>query len=129
MRNLILAVAVLLASSAAAGEAYLGAIVSGAGADTTNSTTSTPFVVPAGSKLTLYCTAAANICVDTSTACTAVGGANPGVPVASTTLFPTSTMQSSRAPTVTISGAPSNIVRIVGTGAVTCYVWIRNGNE
>lgn len=129
MRNLFLAVAVLLASHAFAGEAYLGAIVSGAGADTTNSTTSTPFVIPAGSKLTLYCSAAAYICTDTSTACTATGGANAGVPVAATTLFPTSVMVSTRAPTVTISGATSSIVRIVGSGAVTCYVWLRQGNE
>jgi hypothetical protein len=129
MKNLALAVALLLAAPALAGEVYLGAIVSGAGADTTNATTAAPFKVSAGSKLTLHCTAAALVCTDTSSACTVLGGAQPGVPVSALTNFPTSVKATSGAPTVTISGATSSIVRIVGAAAVTCYVWVREGNE
>lgn len=129
MRNLALALA-LVSLPCLAGEEYLGAIVSAAGADTTNATTAAPFVVPFGTQLTLYCTAAANVCTDTSTTCTTLGGAYAGVPVAATTVFPTSTKRAvSSAATVTISSAPSAVVRIVGAAAVTCYVWKRDGNE
>ena len=127
---LLAALAVLTAPQRAeAGEEYLGAIVSGAGADTTNGTTASPFVIPLGSKLTLYCTAAAYVCTDTTTACAAVGSAGAGVPVAATTNFPTSVRALSSAPFITISGARSSIVRIFGAGAVTCYAYARNGNE
>ena len=128
MRTLALVVAVL-SLPAFAGEEYLGAILSGAGADTTNATTAAPFVIPLGSKLTLYCTAAANICTDTSTACGVTGAANMGIPVAATVNFPTSVRPLSSAPYVTISSQRSSILRIVGAAAVTCYVWARNGNE
>ena len=129
---LLAALAVLTAPQRAeAGEEYLGAIVSGAGADTTNGTTAAPFVIPFGSKLTLYCTAAAYVCTDTATTCAAVGSAGAGVPVAATTNFPTSTRPY---PNVTgsgiiVSSKGSSVVRIVGAAAVTCYVWSRNGNE
>jgi hypothetical protein len=127
---LLIALLILGARAAFAGEKYLGAIVSGAGADTTNESTAAPFVVPLGSKLTGYCTAAALICTDTASACTVLGGAQPGVPVAATTLFPTSVSPTRKASlTVTISGASSSILRIVGSGAVTCYWWAREGNE
>lgn len=130
MRHFLLAALVAsLATPAYAGEEYLGAIVSGAGADTTNGSTAAPFVIPLGSKLTLYCTAAANICTDTTTACGVTGAANMGVPVASTSAFPTSVRPLSSAPSITISGQRSSIVRIVGAAAVTCYVFARNGNE
>jgi len=127
----IVTLALLLSSLAVAGESYLGAIVSAAGADTTNDSTATPFKVPHGTKLTLYCTAAANVCVDTSSACTALGGANPGVPLASTTLFPTSTRHDTAAPSVSSATAATTgaYLRIVGAGAVTCYVWARQGSE
>lgn len=129
MKQLAL-VALLLAAPAFAGEQYLGVIVSGAGADTTNASTAAPFVVPHGSKLSLYCTAAVLICTDTASACTVLGGAQPGVPWAALTLFPTSVMPNPKSTlTVSISSQTSSIVRIVGAAAVTCYVWARYGNE
>jgi hypothetical protein len=129
MRHIALVVA-LLATPVLAGDRYLGAIVSAAGADTTNATTAAPFVVPFASRLDLYCTAAASICTDTSTACGVLGAANAGLPWAATTVLPTSTRPDAIvAPSVTVSSTPSAIVRIVGSGAVTCYVWVRDGNE
>lgn len=125
---LLLALLVFGARAAFAGEQYLGVIVSGAGADTTNASTAAPFVVPAGSKLTFYCTAAVLICTDTSSACTVLGGANPGLPWPALTPFPTS-VNPRQSVSTTISGATSSIVRIVGSAAVTCYVWARYGNE
>jgi len=129
MRNLAIAVAVLLAAPAVAGEKWVGQIISGAGADTTNSSTATPFYVPLGSKVTAYCTAAANICTDQSAACT-TSGAGMGVPVAASTLFPTSV---SKSPVVTAAvgtaAAGGAVIRIVGAGAVTCQFWVREGNE
>ena len=130
MKNLALVALVALATPALAGEKYLGAIVSSDGTERTNATTGTPVKIAQGSKLTLNCTIAVNVCVDTTTACTALGGANPGVPVASSTNFPTSTSQAG-APADT-SGTASNggsILRVVGAAAFTCYVWSRNGNE
>ena len=118
-----------LVKSARAGEKYLGVIVSGAGADTTNDSTATPFYVPAGSKLTAYCTAAGFICTDQATACTTTG-AGKGVPVAASTLFPTSVAKSSAVKVS--SGTAANggaYLRIVGAAAVTCEFWYREGNE
>lgn len=121
----------LIASSAFAGERFLGIIVSGAGADTTNATTAAPFVIPPGAQITMACTAAAFICAapgaTPSTACTAsLAGANPGVPVSASEKFPTST---STQATATIAGSTSSTVRIVGAAAVNCVVWERRGNE
>lgn len=129
IRSLLLLVVALAAAPALAGEEYLGVIVSAAGADTTNASTAAPFVVPLGSKLTIYCTAAANVCTDTASACTTLGGANAGVSVSSSSNFPTSVRGNISAPSVTISSQRSSIVRIVGAAAVTCYVWARVGNE
>jgi hypothetical protein len=123
-----LAVAVL-SMPALAGEEKLGDLVSAAGGDITNASTATPFVIPIGSKLTLNCTAAANVCTDTSTAC-ATSGAGQGLPISASSNFPTSVRpQPSSAPTVTISGKLSSILRIAGAAAVTCSVWMRTGNE
>lgn len=126
----VAAAAVVLApAKAKAGEKWIGQIISGAGADTTNSSTATPFYVPLGSKLSIYCTAAANFCADQSAACT-TSGAGMGVPVAASTLFPTSV---SKSPVVTAAvgtaAAGGAVIRIVGAGAVTCQVWAREGNE
>lgn len=129
MRTLFF-VFVLVACPALAGEKFLGTIVSGAGSDTTNDSTATPFKVPRGSKLTLNCTATANICTDQSTACT-TSGAGKGVPVNASTNFPTSVDATTGAPTVS-SGTAANggsIVRIVGAAAVSCDVFLRSGNE
>ena len=129
MRNLAFAVAVLLAAPALAGEKWIGQVISGAGADTTNSSTASPFYVPLGSKLTFNCSAAANVCTDQSTACT-TSGSGMGVPVAASTNFPTSV---SKSPIVTAAAgnaaAGGAVIRIVGAAAVTCQVWAREGNE
>jgi len=129
----ILLLCTLLASSAFAGEKFLGIIVSGAGADTTNASTAAPFTINPGAKITMTCTAAAFICAQPpqsgtgSTACTAsLAGANPGVPVSANSPFPTSV---STQFTSTIAGNKSATVRIVGTAAVNCVVWERVGNE
>ena len=128
MKTLALLTA-LVSLPALAGEKYLGDIVSGAGGDTTNGSTTTPFLVPSGSKLTLNCTAAANICTDTTTACTTTG-AGKGVPVSATANFPTAVdPQPSASPTITVATKTSSIVRIVGAAAVTCSVYLRSGNE
>ena len=128
MRTLAL-LAALLAAPAIAGESYLGTLVSGAGADITNGTTATPFAVPTGSKLTFNCTAAAVVCIDTATACAVGGTTNPGIPVAALVNFPTSTANWFSAPTITVGGKTSAIIRIAGAAATTCTVWSRNGNE
>ena len=131
MSRLILA-AVLFALPASAGERFLGIIVSGAGADTTNATTAAPFAIPPGAQITMACTAAAFICAaplasSPSAACTAsLAGANPGVPVSANEKFPTST---STQATATIASSTSSTVRIVGAAAVNCVVWERRGNE
>ena len=129
MRASLLTV-VLLSLPALAGETYLGSIVSGAGADTTNATTATPFNVPKGSKLTLYCTAAGNVCVDQSAPCATSPGYGFGLPVAASSYLPTSTSKSK--PLTDTSGtaaAGGAVLRIAGAAAVTCHVFLREGNE
>lgn len=127
MKNLLLVVAVCLSAPAFAGEKYLGAIVSGAGADTTNDSTATPFYVPRDAKLTIFCNAAAYIITDTRTAATTAG--TNGLPVTANQLFPTST--GSQVPTISSATAANGgaIVRIAGAAAVTCWVYERRGNE
>lgn len=122
----------LVAFPALAGERFLGIIVSAAGADTTNATTAAPFAIPKGQKITMACTAAAFVCAvplesSPTAACTAsLAGANPGVPVIASEKFPTSTSTMNG---TTVSSTTSAIVRIVGTAAVNCVVWLRTGNE
>jgi len=128
MRTLIL-LAVLLSFPALAGEKYLGAIVSAAGADTTNDTTATPFFIMPKGKITLWCSAAAYVITDSNSAVTVAGGANPGLPLASGEKFPTSVGAMVR---ITSSATAANggaVVRIAGAGAVTCYVYGRTGDE
>jgi hypothetical protein len=134
-----LSLLILVALPALAGERLLGTIVSAAGADTTNATTAVPFAIPPNTKLTITCTAAANICANSSTACTALAGANSGVPVVSGVPFPTSansgdlttTAGAAVGPprTVVVAGKKSVTFRIFGAAAVSCVVWARNGDE
>lgn len=127
MNRLAFVAVTLLSLGAFAGETYRGIIVSAAGADTTNASTAAPFLLPAASKVTVACTAAAFICVG-PTACTAsLAGANPGVPVAANEKFPTST--NALVTGVTISSKATAIIRIVATTAVNCVVWERRGDE
>lgn len=117
MRKL-LTLAALLSMTATAGESnYLGRITV-SGASLTNVTTAVPFIIPPGAKITIYCSAAANILVDNLTATTTTG-----VPVAATTLFPTSVGKAK----TQISSAPTAIVAVIGTA--NCDVWQRTGDE
>lgn len=132
MRKILCVALCLSAAPVLAGETYRGKIVSGAGADTSNETTATPFLVPKGAKITLVCNASAYICVDTTTACTATAGSNPGLPVTSGEKFPTSVgpVNVSTYPTATTGAASGGaVVRIFGSAAVTCDVYVRNGDE
>ena len=129
----VLLLSVLVALPALAGEKYLGIIVSGAGADTTNASTAAPFAIAPGAKVTVACTASAFICAQPpqggtgSTACTAsLTGANPGVPVTANSPFPTSV---STQFTSTIVSQKSATLRIVAAAAVNCVVWERSGTE
>ncbi len=139
MKNIFLVV--LLSLPAFAGERLLGSIVSAAGADTTNATTATPFAVPPETKLTIQCSAATSICMNSSTTCTLAGTTtNPGVAVSAAPdklptsagtgdLTTTSGAAVSPPKTVVVAGKKSVTVRIVASGASTCNVYARNGDE
>lgn len=127
MRALILA-ALMLPLSSMAGERLLGAIVSSAGADTSNATTATPFFVQPKSKITIWCNAAASVLTDSNTAVT-VGAGNPGLPLVANEKFPTSVGSMTRVLSTGSAADNGAVVRIVGAGAVTCYVYSRAGDE
>lgn len=127
MRALVLA-ALLSPLSSMAGEKLLGAIVSSAGADTTNASTATPFFVQPRSKITLWCNAAASVITDSNTAVT-VGAGNPGLPVVANEKFPTSVGSLTRVLSSGTAADNGAVVRVVGAGAVTCYVYARTGDE
>lgn len=120
-------VAALFASTAFAGERFIGKITT-AGADTTNATTAAPFAVPFSTKLTIWCDAAAYIAVGTTTAASATSGA---VPVSALEKFPTSTGSQGGAGSVqvVVSGKTSAVVRVFAVSAVNCYVSTRLGSE
>lgn len=122
--RLIACAVLFLSMSALAGEKLLGAIVSAAGADTTNASTATPFYVPRSSKITIWCNAAGFVITDRLTAATAT----TALPLAASVLFPTSTGADARSTTANASLGGAT-VRIFGTGAVTCYVFARSGTE
>lgn len=124
MKRMVLIVALALALPATAGEKLLGAIVSGAGADTTNASTATPFAVPRNSKITIWCNAAGYVITDTTTA----ASATTAIPVSAQEKFPTSTGSVVRSTTANAS-LGNAIVRIFGTAAITCYVFARSGTE
>lgn len=124
MRHVLAVFALLASSSAFAGERFIAAIVSVAGADTSNISTGTPFYIPSAAKLTLWCNAAAYVITDTTTA----ASATTALPVTSGEKFPTSTGTQVKAPSGT-AAAGGAIVRIFGTGAVTCYIFERRGDE
>lgn len=120
----VLAVLVFLASTSAfAGERFIAAIVSVAGADTSNISTGTPFFIPSAAKITIWCNAAAYVITDTTTA----ASATTALPLSANEKFPTSTGTQVKATTTAAAGGA--IVRIFGTAAVTCYVFERRGDE
>lgn len=124
MRRILALCLAVLAAPALAGERYLGAIVSAAGADTTNDSTATPFLVPSDARITIWCNAAATVITDSRTAVTST----TGMPVGASEKFPTSTGTQVKVVSATAANGGA-IVRIVGAGAVTCYVFERRGNE
>jgi hypothetical protein len=112
---------ILLSVTATAGEnRFLGSIVVAANS-LNNTTTAAPFVIPAGAKITVVCTAAVNMLVDNLS--TAASGATTGLPIPATTIFPTSVGRNLS----TVSGVPTAVVAVFGTG--TCSYWQRDGNE
>lgn len=124
MRFALLATLALFATPALAGERYLGAIVSGAGADTTNGSTASPFFISSSAKITIWCNAAAALITDSRTALTLT----TGLPVSANEKFPTSTGATVKDTSGTAAQGGA-IVRIVGAAAVTCYVFERSGTE
>ncbi len=128
MKRILLILALCSAAPALAGETYLGSIVSAAGADTTNGTTATPFVIKPGARLSIQCTAAAYVIGDDKTAVTATRG----VTLAADQFFMTK-VDALAGKTITITISPidylSGILRIAGPAAVPCDVWSRKGDE
>ena len=126
LRNTLAAVAlVLLPCRAVAGERLLGTIVSAGGADTTNSSTSTPFFVPPMAKITIWCNAGGYVITDTLTA----ASATTALPVTANEKFPTSVGSSIRFTSTGNAAQGGAVVRIFGTAAITCYVFERTGTE
>lgn len=121
MKKLALLAALLAAPCLAGENKHLGAIVV-SGASLTNFTTVSPFTIPPGSLITIYCTAGVQMLVDNFTVSTGTLGTK-GIFVPSSQLFPTSVGKQNG----TISGVPSAVVAIIGTG--TCDFWQRSGNE
>lgn len=123
----IVAVGVVLAVSARAGEnKYLGALVSTAAATTNNIVPSSGsiFSIPPGAKLTIVCDAAARLLADNPT--TANSGATKGMPIPANTAWPTS-VGAAKQP---INGSPSaQMAMICQSGTCNCDVWQRDGNE
>lgn len=129
----------ILGGVALAGEnIYLGRLASsGAGVSVNNFTTAVPFGIPPGAKVTMYCDAAARVLTDKRTVTVSFdGGAYLGVPVAVTTLFPTSVGRSSSQILNVLQGdagytyGPSAVISAAGaTAASNCDVWQRVGDE
>ena len=128
MKRFVLMLAVLSAAPALAGENLIGTIISAAGADTTNATTATPFVLLPGVRLSVQCNATAYVIGDDTVAVSATRG----VKLAADAFFLTKVdaLAGKRITMViaTISYT-SGILRIAGPGAVTCLVWSRKGDE
>lgn len=122
----LLAAFCLLSLPAFAGESYLGAIVSAAGADTSNDSTATPFFIPSDAKLTIFCNSSASVITDSRTAANTTG--TNGLPLTANEKFPTSTGTMVKVNSATAANGGA-IVRIAGAAAVTCYVYQRRGNE
>lgn len=122
MKALSLAIAIaLVALPASAGEnRWLGAIVV-SGASLTNLTTAAPFIIPAGQKVTVNCSAAVNMLVDNQAA--TASGAGMGLPIPASTNFPTSVGKAIGL----LNGSPTAVVAVLGTG--TCNYFLRDGTE
>jgi len=126
MKHALSVLVLYFAAPAFAGETYLGAIVSVAGADTSNDSTGTPFYIPSDAKLTIVCNAAAYVITDSRSAATTAG--TNGLPLTSGEKFPTSTGTQVKVNSGTAANGGA-IVRIAGAAAVTCWVYQRRGGE
>lgn len=123
--SLVVLLVALLSPAAEAGEnKYLGVLTS-TGTSVNNTSTAVPFSIPAGAKLTLYCdTANGRVLTDQSSVATS--GSTKGVPLAATTLFPTSV----GAARSSLSGNPTALVALISSsGTTNCDVWARSGDE
>lgn len=122
MRRFWAVAACLIATQALAGERLLGTITS-AGADTTNGTTASPFIVPTSALLTIQCDATAYVITDDATAVSSTRG----VKITADLAFPTSVSSSI---TITVTSQKSAVVRVISaSGTVNCRVYERRGNE
>jgi len=107
---------------------YLGAIASPDGGSFSNYTTATTFPIPQGTKVTMYCTAATQLLTDNLT--TATSGTKKGLPIAATTIFPTSVGRAIAAFTDGGVATPTAVIAIIPvSGTSTCDVWTRMGTE
>jgi hypothetical protein len=121
--------ALLIGCLCLAGEnGYLGAIASPDGGSFSNYTTATTFPIPQGSKVTMYCTAATQLLTDNLT--TATSGTKKGLPIAATTIFPTSVGRVMASFTDGGIATPTAVIAIIPvSGTSTCDVWLRMGTE
>lgn len=124
----------LVAALALAGEsAFLGTIAAPVdGGVATNITTTSPFYIPPGSKVTMDCDWEARVLTDKTTV--ARSGSAKGVRVPVYTLFPTSV--GSRVWTLDAGvgqqGGPTAVIAVTSNDAGTaasCDVWQRSGTE
>lgn len=103
---------------------YLGQIVATGAGSKNNTDTAAPFVIPPGSQVTCFASAAVNLLTDNLTA--AGSGANKGVPVNATSNFPTSVGRS----LTLIGGQPTAVIAVAFTAvSQTLDVWQRAGTE
>ena len=105
-----------------AGDRYLGTITS-TGSSVNAGSTSSPFSIPTGAKLTVQCDATTYLNTDTKTAVTS----SNGVKLSADQAWQTSTGYQ----TVTNDGGvPSSIVNVISSsGTVNCKVFQRLGTE
>jgi hypothetical protein len=89
----------------------IGTIVSAGGSSTTNATTSTPFTIPAGETVQVYCDAAA-FCLEGASASATITASTFGRPhAASTSVY------------WVFKGAAAVTFACAGAGAFNCAVW------
>jgi len=110
---------------------WLGAIISDGGT-ASNWATTTPFPIPPGAKVTMVCTAAANILTDRTKTSNGTTGDVKGLPITANTIFPTSVgkglVQFGDGGTGAL--VSSGLIAVMGTASSTlCDVWIRQGGE
>lgn len=119
----LVAVLCLLASSAFAGERFLGLIAATAGPTTKDNTnTAAPFVIPFMAKITVQCDAVSYVATDVANGATSANGVKVDIDVA----FPTA-VGTSR---LTVSSVPTAVVSVIGaSGAANCKVFERTGRE